>query len=185
MIDGGKALAAGVKRVFGATAAVAPCTIHKTRNVTDDLPAELRPGLRRRLVKAFANPDAAAGLAAAKALAAELDKAGHQDAAASLREGLDDMFTVTRLGVTAALARSLSSTNIIESMIGTAKATMGNVKRWQDPAMIKRWTVAGMLNAERGFRRVKGCKEMAVLVAALKARVAAAEKKAQADALVA
>ena len=70
-------------------------------------------------------------------------------------------------------------------MIGTAKAMMGNVKRWQDPAMVKRWTVAGMLNAERGFRRVKGCKQMPVLVAALKARVAAAQKKAEADVLVA
>ena len=65
------------------------------------------------------------------------------------------MFTVACLGVEGALAQSFSNTNIIESMISTAKSRMGNVKRWQDSKLIKRWTVAGMLEAERGFRRVK------------------------------
>lgn len=68
----------------------------------------------RKLAKAFADPDPDAGLRAARALAAQLK---HPDAAASLREGVEDMFTVRRLGVGDRLARSLSRTNAIESMI--------------------------------------------------------------------
>ena len=77
------------------------------------------------------------------------------------------MFTVRRLGVTGRLARTLTNTNCIESMISVARTTMGRVKRWKDGSMKKRWIAAGMLEAERSFRRVKGCKEMPVLVAAL------------------
>ena len=77
------------------------------------------------------------------------------------------MFTVRRLGVSDRLARTLTSTNPVESMISIARTTMRNVKRWKDGEMVRRWTAAGMLNAERGFRRVKGCKDMPTLVAAL------------------
>ena len=115
----------------------------------------------------FDHPDPATGLARAKAIAAELE-ADHPDAAASLREGLADMFTVRRLGVAGRLARTLTSTNPIESMISVARTTMANVKRWRDGSMKKRWLAAGMLEAERSFRRLKGHQEMPVLVAALR-----------------
>jgi len=88
-------------------------------------------------------------------LAAQLE-ARWPDAAASLREGLEDMFTVRRLGVGGRLAASLTNTNCIESMISIARDTTKNVKRWRDGKMIKRWCAAGMLNAERSFRRRKG-----------------------------
>jgi putative transposase len=77
------------------------------------------------------------------------------------------MFTVRRLGVGDRLARTLTSTNPVESMISIARTTMRNVKRWKDGEMVCRWTAAGMLAAERSFRRVKGCKDMPLLVAAL------------------
>lgn len=66
------------------------------------------------------------------------------------------------------LARSLTSTNPIESMISVGRSTTHNVKRWRDGTMVKRWAAAGMLNAKRSFRRVKGCKEMPKLVEALR-----------------
>jgi putative transposase len=78
------------------------------------------------------------------------------------------MFTVRRLGVSDRLARSLSSTNAIESMISVARDTTRRVKRWRDGAMVKRWCAAGIINAERSFRRLKGCTDMPVLVAALR-----------------
>ena len=119
-----------------------------------------------KLAKAFADRDATAGLRAAKELAKLLDDR-HPDAAASLREGLEEMFTVRRLGLSDRLARTLTNTNAIESMISITRSTSANVKRWRDGKMIKRWVAAGMLNAERSFRRVKGCKDMPTLVAAL------------------
>jgi transposase-like protein len=112
VIDGAKALAAGIKKVFGETAKVQRCVLHKRRNVEGHLPKELAEVTDKRLALIFAGPDAAKGLAAAKALAKELE-ADHPDAAASLREGLDDMFTVRRLGVGATLASTLTTTNCI------------------------------------------------------------------------
>ncbi|SRR5712692_7512604 len=170
VIDGAKALAAGVRKVFGDQALVQRCTLHKRRNVADHLPKDQAAWVDRKLAKAFANPDADAGLRAAKDLAHSLERE-HPDAAASLREGLAEMFTVRRLGVGDRLARTLTSTNPIESMISIGRSTARNVKRWRDGTMIKRWCAAGMVNAQRSFRRVKGCKDMPVLVAALRRHV--------------
>ncbi|MGH2705388.1 MAG: hypothetical protein ACRDJ4_09910 [Actinomycetota bacterium] len=87
---------------------------------------------------------------------------------AALREGLDEIFTVRRLGVSDRLARSLSCTNIVDSMISVVRDLTDRVKRWQDAPMVRRWVGAGMLEAERSFRRIKGCKDMPVLVAAVR-----------------
>jgi len=80
------------------------------------------------------------------------------------------MFTVHRLGITGTLARSLTTTNAIESMISIARTTARNVKRWRDGQMKKRWVAAGMLDAERSFRRLKGHRDLPKLLAALRAR---------------
>jgi len=166
VLDGSKALAAGVKKVFGEAALVQRCTLHKRRNVGDHLPKDQRRFIDAKLAKAFANRDATVGLGAATELAKAIEDR-HPDAAASLREGLDEMFTVRRMGLSDALARTLTNTNAIESMISITRSTARNVKRWRDGKMVKRWVAAGMLNAEASFRRVKGCKDMAVLVDAL------------------
>ncbi len=105
VIDGAKALASAVGSVFGDLALVQRCQIHKRRNVTDHLPKASREAVDARLRGAFADPDPDAGLRKAKALAAELDKT-HPDAAGSLREGLDQMFTVRRLGIDGTLAQT-------------------------------------------------------------------------------
>ena len=117
--------------------------------------------------KAFVHPDPDQGLRRAKDVAGLLAK-NHPGAAASLLEGLDEMFTVARLGVDGRLAKTLTTSNPVESMISIARATNRNVTRWRDGQMVLRWTAAGMLNAERSFRRIKGYKQMPQLVAALK-----------------
>ncbi len=171
VIDGGKALAAGIKRVFGRHAVVQRCTLHKRRDVADYLDPELARRIDRQLKGAFNDVDAARGLKVAKGLAAQLERE-HPSAAASLREGLDDMFTVRRLGASDRLARSLSCTNAIESMISTVRLVSSGVKRWRDPAMVRRWVGTGMIEAQRSFRRIKGCKDMASLVDAVRSEVA-------------
>ena len=170
VIDGAKALRAAVDSVFGDRAVVQRCTLHKRRNVCDYLPKEQRTWMDRKLAAAFNDPDPVTGKQAAEALARQLE-AKHPDAAASLREGLDEMFTVRRLGVSDRLARSLGCTNAAESMISVARDTTRRVKRWRDGTMVKRWVAAGLLNAERNFRRIKGCTDMPVLVAALRRHV--------------
>jgi len=167
VLDGARALAAGVRKVFGERAVIQRCVLHKRRNVSGHLPDELAHTIDRRLALAFGDPDWRRGLAAAKSIAASLD-ANHPNAAGSLREGLEDMFTVRRLGISGRLALTLTSTNPIESMISIGRTTMGRVKKWKDGSMKKRWCAAGMLEAERSFRRVKGHAEMPKLIAALR-----------------
>jgi transposase-like protein len=166
VIDGAKALSTAVRAVFGAQAAIQRCTVHKRRNVADHLPEGERGWVDTKLGRIFANPDPTAGLRDAKALATALARK-HPGAAASLREGLEDMFTVTRLGITGTLARTLTTSNPIESMISIARTTNRNVTHWRDGQMVLRWTAAGMFNAERSFRRVRGFKQMPKLVTAL------------------
>src|SRR6476620_9885310 len=165
-IDGAKALSAAVREVFGARAAIQRCTLHKRRNLADHLPDKDKAWVDAKLVKAFSHPDPEQGLRNAKSLAAQLDKR-YPSAAASLREGLEEMFTVARLGVDGRLAKTLTTSNPIESMISIARNTNRNVTRWRDGQMVQRWTAAGMLNAERSFRRIKGHTQMPQLVAAL------------------
>ncbi len=167
VIDGAKALAAGVRRVFGAHAVIQRCVLHKRRNVTDHLPKTDRSRVDSRLAGIFADPDPTSGLRRAKLLAAELAKT-HPDAAGSLREGLDDMFTVRGLGIDGTLARTLTTTNMIESMFSIVDTTTRNVKRWRDEGdMRRRWAAAGMLEAETRFRRVKGYRQLGHLKSAL------------------
>jgi putative transposase len=166
VLDGSKALRKGIVKVFGERALIQRCTLHKRRNVIGYLPVEERDAIDRRLALAFAQPDSAKGLKVCRDLARQLD-AKHPDAAGSLREGLEDMFTVAGLGVTGRLRRSLTNTNCIESMISITRTTTGRVKNWRDGTMKKRWIAAGMLEAERSFRRLKGHADMPVLVAAI------------------
>lgn len=166
VIDGAKALASAVRQVFGELALIQRCTLHKRRNVADHLPQAERARVDAKLAQAFSDPDPDAGLRTARQLAGGLQRK-HPGAAASLREGLEEMFTVRRLGIDGRLAHTLTSTNPAESMLSIARTTCRNVKRWRDGQMVCRWMAAGMLAAERSFRRLKGCKDMPRLVAAL------------------
>jgi len=167
VLDGGKALKTAVTNVFGDHAVIARCRVHKERNVMDHLPEAERPWVRRKLRAAWANPNADEAEAALRALASQLEKV-NPDAAASLREGLAETVTVTRLGVTGALLKTVMSTNPVESMIEIVRAHARNVKRWQDGDMRLRWAAAGMVAASTQFRRVKGYRQLPNLAAALR-----------------
>ena len=177
VLDGGKALAKAVRDVFGDRAVIARCRIHKERNVMDHLPEAERPWARRKLRAAWANPDAAEAEAALNALAAQLERV-NPDAAGSLREGLSETITVTRLRVTGALLKTVMSTNPVESMIEIVRAHAHHVKHWQDGDMRLRWAAAGMLAAAGQFRRVQGYQQLPQLARALRQAVDAAEPSA-------
>ena len=166
VLDGGKALRKAIKEVFGETALVHRCHRHKERNVCDLLPEADRPRILARIRGAWALNDAKEALRRLEALAQELERSW-PDAAASLREGMSETLTLMRLGVDGQLAKTLSSTNPIESMIDTVRTTQRNVKRWQDGDMRKRWTAAGMLVAEQQFRRIIGYRDLAKLLIAI------------------
>ncbi len=170
VIDGGKALRAGIERVFGDRAVFQRCTVHKRRNAASYLPRKAQGDVDRRLRGGFGNEDPVAGRRQIDRLIGELDKS-YPDAAASLREGLDDMFTVRGLGIDGALARTLVTTNMIESMFSTVTRVSANVKRWRDGEMRKRWIAAGLLEAEKNFNRVKGHRQLPDLQAAIGRRV--------------
>jgi len=169
VIDGGKALRKAIREVFGEHALVHRCHRHKERNVIDLLPERDRDAVRGRLRAAWAMTDAQLAQQRLETLAAELDRTW-PDAGRSLREGMSETLTLMGLGITGNLAKTLSSTNPCESMIEIVRYTQRNVKHWQGGTMRKRWTAAGMLEAEKQFRRIIGYKDLAKLVIAIERR---------------
>jgi putative transposase len=167
VLDGAKALSRAVKDVFDKPL-IHRCQQHKVRNVRDRLPEKMRTVVERRMRQAYHAESALKAEAELQALAAELDKT-HPGAAASLREGMAETLTILRLGVPPTLARTLRSTNPIESMIEICREHSKNVKRWRDGTMALRWCAAGMLEADHQFRRVNGHLHLPKLRAALEA----------------
>ncbi len=177
VIDGGKGIRKALKDVFGDRAVVQRCQVHKARNVRDHLPQERRAYVRRQMRDAYKSKSAKTAKAMLGQLASWLEANGHDDAAGSLREGLDETLTVLRLGLPRTLCRTFSTTNAIENMNGTLRRASRNVKRWRGEKMIKRWIALGLAEAQRGFRRVKGHAQMHLLVAALRPKTAVAEER--------
>jgi len=144
-----------------------------TENVESKLPPALAALVAKKMRAAYHDPDPLSAQATLEALARDLDKA-HPGAAASLREGLADTLTIGRLGVPPTLARTLRSTNAIESMIEICRDHATNVKRWRDGTMALRWCAAGMSEAAKQFRRVNGHLHLPALRAALDTHAAKA-----------
>jgi putative transposase len=166
VIDGAKALSKAIRTVIGNHTPIQRCVVHKARNICDQLPKDQRPWVRAKLGAAWAEEDYPKALASLKALARALEHQ-HPTAAASLREGMQETLTVTRLGITGRLKRTLQCTNTIENLFSRVRRTQLNVKRWHDGDMRQRWTAAALLDAERNFRRTKGKDQLARLAAAL------------------
>ena len=165
VLDGGKALRKAVRAVFGEVP-VQRCVRHKERNVMGHLAERDRPAVKARLRRAWAESDHARALQQLELLAGELDRT-HPGAAGSLREGMAETLTVTRLGIRGKLKRTLESTNACESMIEIIRRTQRNVKHWSSGEMGLRWTAAGMLEAEQQFRKVIGHTDLAKLAIAI------------------
>ena len=169
VLDGAKALSAAVREVFDHPV-IGRCQLHKIRNVQDHLPQKLRSLAGQRMRTAYHADSALAAQALLEGLAAELDNT-HPGAAASLREGMAETLTVLRLGVPPTLARTLRSTNAVESMISISRDHSRNVKRWRDGQMALRWCAAGMVEAGKQFRRVNGHLHLPALRTALARQV--------------
>lgn len=171
VLDGAKALHAAVIRVWGKFAVIQRCQVHKRRNVEAHLSEEHHEELTQRLSAAYHETNATQALTLLRATVKWLRRISPA-AAASLEEGLEETLTVVRLGVPELLRKTLATTNPIESAFSVAESVTRRVKRWRDGDMRERWCVAGLLDAERRFNRVKGHKFLPQLLAALDRLVA-------------
>src|ERR1035437_2736567 len=162
VIDGSKALRSAIEQELRSEEHVQRCRIHKIRNITERLPKARAAQTRWVMVQALKG-DAEAGIQKLKAHAKHL-KAQHPDAAASLLEGLEELFTINRLGVTGELARCLATTNVIESPNSVVRRVSRKVTNYRDVKMAMRWAAAGFLEAEKAFRRLRGHQHIAALI---------------------
>lgn len=168
VIDGAKALSKAIRKTFGRHTPIQRCQVHKARNITDRLPKHLHASVRKALRQAWELGDPEKAERLLRNLARRLEREA-PGVSGSILEGLDEILTVTRLGLPDELRRSLACTNIIENMNGTVRRVCRNVKRWTDASMALRWTGAGMIEAAKGFRRLAAHKHLPLLRAALKA----------------
>lgn len=168
VLDGAKALHAGVRRVWGRRAVIQRCQIHKQRNVLAHVPEQHAEEVKRDLHAAWQQTSHTAAKDGLERLAKRLKRIA-PDAARSLQEGLDETITIIGLGLPALLSKTLKSTNPIESALDTVRTVTRRVKRWRDGDMRLRWCSAGLLRAEASFNRIQGYKEIPQLVAALEA----------------
>ena len=169
ILDGSTALRKAVRALFGDAALVQRCQIHKARNILDHLPERQRPWVQALLRRAYQRPDVRTATRLLQDLARRLESE-YPSAAASVREGLEETLTVLGLNLSTRLRRSLATTNAAESLISRTRHVKRNVKRWRGGQMMLRWVAAGVLEAVKGFRRLKGHADLPTLVAALRAR---------------
>lgn len=159
VIDGAKALRAGIERVFGKRAEVQRCQIHKRRNVKEHLPNSAQGDTDRRIRNAYAMADYTAAKAELEKIFRQLERI-NPSAASSLEEGLEETLTVHRLGVGGLLRQTLASTNPIESCFSIVEKVARNVKRWRAGDHALRRTATGLLEAEKKFHKVKGYRQL-------------------------
>ncbi len=166
IIDGAKALTKAIRRTFGRDTPIQRCQVHKSRNIIDRLPKSLHASVRKTLRQAWELDDAETAEKLLRNLARRLEQIA-PGVAGSILEGIDEILTVTRLRLPPELRRSLACTNIIENMMGSIRRICRNVKRWRNAAMALRWTAAGMIEAAKGFRKLKAHKQLPALRTAL------------------
>ena len=165
VIDGAKALRAAINKVFGPQHPVQRCRNHKIRNVCDRLPEEQKDQVKAAM-RASYKLEAKEGMARLRKLADWLEQESPA-AANSLREGLEECFTINRLGISPSLHRCLATTNVIESPQSGVRMRTRRVCRWRDAAMLERWAAASFLATEKNFRRIIGWKDLWQLEAIL------------------
>lgn len=168
VIDGSKAIRKALIDVYGNRALIQRCQVHKTRNVREHLPEARRAYVAKQLHDAYNSASFKTARARLLQLVSWLRSNGEDHAAESLKEGLDETLTVLRFGLPKSLYRTFATTNAIENMNGTLRHIMRNVKRWRGEGMMRRWVALGLFEAQRGFRRVKGFRNMAALVTAVR-----------------
>lgn len=175
IIDGGKGIRKALDDVFGDRAVIQRCQVHKQRNLREHLPEERHGYVLSAMRDAYGAATADTARKKLRALVSWLQTNGHEDAAASLREGLEETLTVVKLELPLTLRRSLATTNSIENLVSSIRRVTRNVKRWRGGDMIRRWAGLGLFNAAKRFRRIKGYREMPKLVTALRTVAVQAE----------
>ena len=166
ILDGGKALAAAVRKHAGEAAFIQRCQVHKKRNVVDHLPEQHKADVKRKLQNAYAMADYSEAKRALEKLHRELMDL-NPSAARSLEEGMEETLTVHKLRVPDQLRRTLCCTNVIESAFSIVETVCRNVKRWRPGDQIERWVGSGLLVAERQFRRVIGHRQIPLLLSSM------------------
>ena len=166
VLDGGKALAAAVRKHAGEAAFIQRCQVHKKRNVVDHLPDEHKTDIRRKMQNAYAMAEYTDAKRALEQLHRELMDL-NPSAARSLEEGMEETLTVHKLRVPDQLRRTLCCTNVIESAFSIVETVCRNVKRWRDGDHIERWVGSGLLVAERQFRKVIGHRQIPLLLSSM------------------
>jgi len=161
VIDGSKALRSAIDSVFGSKNPVQRCRNHKIRNVLGYLPDEQKEQTKCAMKAAF-SMEADKGKKKLNQLAKWLEKE-YPSASSSLLEGIDEMFTINRLGLPKELRRCLGSTNVIESPNSGIRSRTHRVKNWQDHGMVVRWVAASLLDMEQRFKRVMGYQQLWIL----------------------
>ena len=179
IVDGAKALSKAIRRTFGAATAIQRCQVHKGRNIIERLDVSLHAGVKKVLRQAWDQKDADKAERLLRNLARRLEQEA-PGVSGSILEGLDEILTVIRLGLPKELQRSLACTNIIENAHGTVRIVQRNVKRWRHAEMALRWTAAGMLEAQKTFRRLKAYRQLPILRKALQNH----HRKAQANSAI-
>jgi transposase-like protein len=166
VLDGGEALHAAVKKHAGDSAPIQRCQVHKRRNVLDHIGDDDQDAVARKLNAASALEEYEAAKQALDGLHRELMHL-NPSAARSLAEGLDETLTVHRLHVPQQLRMTVASTNVIESAFAIVERVCLNVKRWRGGDQRDRWVGSGLIVAEKQFRRVRGYKQLPVLLRVL------------------
>ena len=179
IVDGAKALSKAIRQTFGAATAIQRCQVHKGRNIIERLDVSLHAGVKKVLRQAWDQKDADKAERLLRNLARRLEQEA-PGVSGSILEGLDEILTVIRLGLPKELQRSLACTNIIENAHGTVRIVQRNVKRWRHAEMALRWTAAGMLEAQKTFRRLKAYRQLPILRTALEDHM----RKAQANSAI-
>ncbi len=183
IVDGAKALTKAIRNTFGATTAIQRCRIHKGRNIVERLPEHLHASVEKALRQAWDQDDADKAERLLRNLARRLEQV-EPGVVGSILEGLDEILTVVRLGLPRQLRRSLACTNIIENTLGTIRVASRNVKRWRNVEMALRWTAAGMLEAQKTFRRLKAYRQLPILRTVLNEHTRRAQANNAVDAIM-
>ena len=170
VVDGGKGIRKALVDVLGDLAVIQRCQIHKLRNLRSYLPKSRHAYVLQTMKEAYKSKSADKARKKLRALVSWLERNGYDEAAGSLREGMEETLTVVKLALPESLRKSLATTNSIENLNGTIRRVSRNVKRWKSPSMIRRWTALGVVTAEKKFRRIKGYRHMGALVHALRSK---------------
>lgn len=166
VIDGGKALHKAITDTFGIASLIQRCQVHKKRNVLSYLPESEQTNVSIAMTLAYREFEYEAARNRLSDITAKLEHR-YPKAAASLKEGLEETLTLHRLKIPGLLRETLSSTNPMESANSACRGIIRRVSNFKDGEMALRHAAAGFMEAEKGFRRIKGYKQLPVLMALL------------------